>query len=97
MFLEVGEQALINQTRAMMMREDCRDVLSKITCPTLIIHAAEDKRFSLEMHEEMRDAIAHAKLSVIHECGHMSPMERPLEVTGLLRDWLVSDIKGSSK
>ena len=88
MFLQVGQQALINQTRAMMIREDLRDILPTIHCPTLVIHAAEDKRFSLAMHEEIVNNISNSKLTIVDDCGHMSPMESPVTVTSLIRYWL---------
>lgn len=88
MFLQVGEKAMINQTLAMMSRESLNDSLPKILCPTLIIHANEDKRFTLEMHEAMFNKIPNSKLAIIDDCGHMSPMESPYAVTTLMRFWL---------
>ncbi len=88
MFDSVGKQALINQTEAMLAREDLQEVLPEIHCPTLIIHAANDKRFSLEHLEELVDHIPSSKLAIIEDCGHMSPMESPQTVTSLLRYWL---------
>ena len=32
--------------------------------------------------------IPHAHFHMLRSCGHLSPMERPGEVTQLLRDWL---------
>ena len=57
-------------------------------CPTLVIHASEDKRFSFEMNKEIANAIPRAKFSIIDDCGHMSPMESPQAVTTLMRYWL---------
>ena len=90
MFLQVGEQGLINQTRAMMIREDLRDILPKINCPTWVMHADQDKRFSLEEITEISNLIPHAKFKIVHNSGHMSPMEVPEQITNLLRSW-VSD------
>jgi pimeloyl-ACP methyl ester carboxylesterase len=91
MFLEVGEQALINQTQAMMVREDLRDILPTIHCSTLVIHAEKDKRFSLNDLTEISSAIPNAALKVVTQCGHMSPMEQPEIITHLIRDWLKTD------
>ncbi|HLB42821.1 MAG: hypothetical protein A3E87_00035 [Gammaproteobacteria bacterium RIFCSPHIGHO2_12_FULL_35_23] len=88
MFLQVGEHALVNQTRAMLIREDLRDILPGIHCPTLVIHASEDKRFSLDVHEEIAHNIPNAKLAIIDDCGHMSPMESPYAIASLIRYWL---------
>lgn len=92
MFLQVGEQALINQTRAMMIREDLTDTLSTITCPTLVIHAEKDQRFTLATLEEMCKLIPNAILKIIPECGHMSPMEEPKKLTDLLHGWISGDL-----
>ena len=38
----------------------------------------------------MASSIADAKLVVIEQCGHMSALERPQQVTQALRAWLSS-------
>jgi pimeloyl-ACP methyl ester carboxylesterase len=91
MFLQVGEQALINQTRAMMMREDLRDTLPAIHCKTLVIHAEQDRRFTLDLVRELSHLIPNSRFKVIPQCGHMSPMEHPQQITDLMREWAVSD------
>lgn len=88
MFLEVGSSACIAQEQAMMNREPSSTILPHIKCPTLVIHAAQDTNFSLGEHEEMVQAIPRAKLAIVDDCGHMSPIERPQAVTTLLRFWL---------
>jgi pimeloyl-ACP methyl ester carboxylesterase len=88
MFLKVGEDAFIAQEQAMLMREPCEKILPIIHCPALVIHAAQDKNFSLEEHAEMVEQMPNAKLAVVEDSGHMSPMERPQAVTALLRYWL---------
>jgi pimeloyl-ACP methyl ester carboxylesterase len=40
------------------------------------------------VHEEMAAAIPGAEFLVIEECGHLSPLEQPEEVTAALRRWL---------
>jgi pimeloyl-ACP methyl ester carboxylesterase len=86
MFLEAGAEAFLNQTRAMMMREDLLESLSKISCPTLLIHASQDGRFSEKDLREIKETIPHSKWAIVEDAGHMSPMERPDEVTRLVRD-----------
>ena len=85
MFLQVGEKAFIAQEEAMMQRGECQSILSAITCPTLVIHSSQDKNFSLEEHQELTSKIQQAKLAIIEDCGHMSPMEMPQAATALLR------------
>lgn len=97
MFLEVGEQAFIRQEKSMLMRAECDSILSTIQCSTLVIHARNDKVFTLEDHQELVKNIPQAKLSIIKECGHMSPLEMPKAVTHLLRSWLLEGVPGHSR
>lgn len=89
MFLKVGKEAFIRQEKAMMMRHESKSILPKINCPTLVIHAAQDQNFSLEESKELVDQIQGAKLSMVEDSGHMSPMEAPQAITAFLRFWLV--------
>lgn len=88
MFLDVGCEAFTNQEKAMLNRDPCESVLSSICCPALVIHAAQDKNFTLKEHEELVEKIPNAKLAIIEDSGHMSPLEVPQAVTSLLRFWL---------
>lgn len=88
MFLEVGPRTFINQEKAMMKRLECFSILPGITCPTLVIHALQDKNFSLEEHQELVHHIPGARLAQVEGSGHMSPLERPEDITALLREWL---------
>lgn len=88
MFLEVGAEAFINQEESMLQREESRSILSGITCPTLIVHAAQDEVFSFAEQQELVHWIPGAKLAIVEDAGHMSPMEMPQAVTALFRFWL---------
>ncbi len=88
MFLEVGCQTFIDQEEAMLLRKPCQSILPTIRCPTLILHAAQDQNFTLEENLELAEKIPHAKLAIVEDCGHMSPMEMPQAITSWLRFWL---------
>lgn len=88
MFLDVGEQAFLRQEKSMLIRDECESVLSMIQCPTLVIHAVKDKVFTLEDHQNLVNNIPNAKLAIIEDCGHMSPLESPQAVTSLLSSWI---------
>lgn len=88
MFLDVGCETFIRQEEAMLNRKPCESILPTIKCPTLVIHAAQDQNFSLEEHVVLVKKIPNAKLAIIEDSGHMSPMEMPQAVTSLLRFWL---------
>jgi len=79
-----GPATFARQQRAVMSRADSRPRLAAITCPTLVVHGAEDALMPREIHEELAQGIAGAKLHVIRECGHLSPLERPAAVAEVL-------------
>lgn len=85
----VGREAFIRQQYAVMDRVDSRPDLSSIDVPTMVICGREDAATPLSLSEEIAAGVPGARLCVIEECGHMSPMERPHAVTALLRDWLL--------
>jgi pimeloyl-ACP methyl ester carboxylesterase len=91
----VGPQAYRRQQQAIIGRADSRPHLRDIECPTLVMCGRQDVVTPVEVHEEMRDAIAGAQLVVIGECGHLSPMERGPEVTGALRSF-IERLRGAS-
>lgn len=88
MFLRVGEQAFLNQEQILLTRQESQSFLSQLSIPTLIIHAKQDQVFSLAVHQELVDKIPNAKLAIIEDCGHMSPIESPQTITAFLRFWL---------
>lgn len=84
----VGREAFIRQQTAIMNRVDSRPSLSAIQVPTLMITGRQDITTPPELAEEIVAAIPRAKLALIEDCGHLSPLERPQAVTALLRLWL---------
>ena len=85
---KTGREAFIREERAIMSRVDNRHRLSEISCPTLVLCGRQDALTPLEHHEEMARAIVGSKLEVIEDCGHLSTLERPAEVSAALRRWL---------
>jgi pimeloyl-ACP methyl ester carboxylesterase len=55
-----------------------------------VLCGRQDGPTPVECHEEIAAAIPGARLTVIEDCGHLSPMERPEAVTAALRAWLGS-------
>ena len=84
----VGKAGFARQQQAAMTRTDSRSLLRTIHCPTLIVCGREDQITPLALSEEMADLVDGAKLVVIEQCGHMSPLEQPDAVTKALREWL---------
>ena len=84
----IGIDAYLRQQNAIIARADYRAMLQTIACPTLILCGRQDRLTPLENSEQMAAAIPGAKLAVVEDCGHMSTLERPAQVSDVLRDWL---------
>ncbi len=84
----VGHDGFVRQQTAIMGRPDGRADLQRIACPTLVLCGRHDALTPVALHEEMAAAIRGAKLVVVENCGHLSPLEQPDLVTAALRDWL---------
>lgn len=84
----LGAEVFERQQRAIMGRPDSRPTLAAITCPTLVICGREDLITPPELAQEMADGIGHAKLEIISQCGHLSTLDQPEEVSRLLLDWI---------
>ena len=86
----VGRDAFVRQQTAAVNRVDSRPFLQDIRCPTLVAGGRQDATTPLELFEEIAAGIAGARLAIIEECGHLSPLERPAQVNALMRQWLGS-------
>ncbi len=84
----VGRDAYVRQQTAIMHRIDSRPSLSAIECPVLVVCGRQDALTPVVMAEEIAQGIHGAKLEIIEDCGHMTTMERPEQVTALMRRWL---------
>jgi pimeloyl-ACP methyl ester carboxylesterase len=84
----VGAEGFTRQQHAAIGRPDGRPMLADIACPTLVICGREDQITPLALSEEMAAMIPGARLVVIEDCGHMSPLEKPEAVTAALAEWL---------
>ncbi|MFH0777152.1 MAG: alpha/beta fold hydrolase [Candidatus Eisenbacteria bacterium] len=85
----VGKEAFLRQQRAMIGRIDSRPSLPQIWCPTLVLCGREDVITPVEVHEEMAAGIHGSSLAILEECGHLSTLEQPEQVTDALREWLL--------
>ena len=84
----IGADGFAREQRAIMVRPDSRPLLVDIKVPTVVISGREDRTVPLARAEEMAADISHSQLVVLERCGHMAPLERPLEVAAALRRWL---------
>ena len=72
-----------------MERKSDHSKLGLITCPTLVVAAANDLLRPLEEGQELADAL-NTPLVVVEDCGHMVPMEKPEKLSKIIQDWLAS-------
>ncbi len=76
------------QVKALLARPDASEVLQQIRCPALLLTGREDGWSGPAQHAKMMEKIVGGQLVVVPNCGHMSPLERPAEVSAALRAWL---------
>ncbi|MBK7188857.1 MAG: alpha/beta fold hydrolase [bacterium] len=89
MAASVGKAAYLRQQAAIMHRADSRPFLHEIKCPTLVLCGRQDVVTPVEVHQELVDSIAGASFTVIDQCGHLSPLGQPQQVTDALKGWLL--------
>ena len=88
MAAEIGADGFCRSQTAIIARPDSRPILVTIKQPTLVLVGREDIATPLARAQEMAADIGHSQLVVLETCGHMSPLEKPAEVTAALRRWL---------
>ncbi|HEY7963659.1 MAG TPA: alpha/beta fold hydrolase [Steroidobacteraceae bacterium] len=88
MAADVGSQGYLHQQRANISRPDSRPTLAGIRCPTLVLVGDQDALTPPERAVEIASGIAGARLVRVADCGHLSTLERPDEVTQALHGWL---------
>jgi pimeloyl-ACP methyl ester carboxylesterase len=86
----IGARGQRNQQRAMLARPASFDDLARLTIPTLVLCGEQDPVTPVAEHEAMATRIAGARLEVVPDCGHLSTLEQPEAVNGVLADWLAS-------
>jgi pimeloyl-ACP methyl ester carboxylesterase len=84
----VGADGQRNQQLAMLGRPDSLAGLGAVGVPTLVACGAEDLVTPVADHEAIAARIAGARLAVVAGCGHLSTIEQPAALTGLLASWL---------
>jgi pimeloyl-ACP methyl ester carboxylesterase len=90
MAMRVGEEAYLRQQRAAASRSDATELLGTISVPTLVMAGAEDRLISPTAQREMASLIPSARFEQLDGVGHLSPLEAPHIVSGILGEWLRS-------
>lgn len=82
----LGPEVFVQQSRALMGRDDSTQTLAAIDCPTLVVAGQEDEVCPPELHEIMHAGISGSSYKVLENCGHLSTMESPDAVLRLLTE-----------
>ena len=88
MAAQIGADGFAREQRAIMARPDSRPLLVDIKVATIVISGRQDRTVPLARAEEMAADISHSQLVVLEQCGHMAPLEKPVELAAALRRWL---------
>lgn len=70
---------------------DLRQIVSRITTPTLIIHGSADRILPVESSHWLAAQMPHNRLQIIHNAGHAPMMTYPQDIAGAINDYF-SDI-----
>lgn len=95
MAVDNGKDVFIRQLSA--MRNDGYEDLQKVQCPTLIIASRNDQMRSVEESQQMADQIPQSKIVVMEHCGHMTPLEKPAELLGVLSSWFKKNVNETER
>jgi pimeloyl-ACP methyl ester carboxylesterase len=83
-----GPEAFVREETAIIGRPDSRPDLAAIRCPTLVLVGDSDALTLPEWSAEIAAGIDGARLVTVADCGHLTPIERPEQVTQALVEWL---------
>ncbi|VXD01913.1 alpha/beta fold hydrolase [Sphingomonas sp. 8AM] len=84
----VGAAVFERQQRALLARPDLDGAIRGVRVPTLVAVGERDRICLPDDARALAASIPTAYFRLIRHCGHLAPMERPGEVTSLLRAFL---------
>lgn len=85
---DVGPEAFVRHSWAIMARPDSRPDLGRIKVPTVVMVGEADQITPPELSREMAEAIPGARLVTIPNAGHLAPLENAEAVSKALGGWL---------
>lgn len=85
----LGEQAFIDQSKALSSRYDQTETLKKVKVPTLILCGLNDRLCPVKIHEEISFLVKNSTLHIIPNAGHLPTLENPKATNGILKEWLM--------
>lgn len=88
MATDLGPEAFLRQSHALMNRPDQRQTLSAYSGKTLVLCGREDGLCPVERHQLMHDLLPNSVFEIIEEAGHLPTLEQPNKTTAALIRWL---------
>lgn len=88
MLLRNGEARFVRQQRAAMARPDARPGLYGVAIPMLVMGAGRDRIVPHDRSAEIAAIVPGARLILLPESGHLSPIEASAAVAAAMRAWL---------
>lgn len=85
---DVGARAAIRQLHAIIGRADHRQMLATLDLPTLVLCGRVDQVTPLALSREAAALIPGARLAIVEDAGHWTPLEQPEAVAAHLRQLL---------
>ena len=83
-------QGIAAVSRGMALRTDSTDLLSSISCPTLVIVGEEDVLTPPAVAHEYAAGIAGSQFATIPDAGHLSNLEQPEAFLAIVRNFLLA-------
>ena len=84
----VGRENFVLQQRAILGRRDQSNTLRELQVPALVLCGSLDALTPPQISEEMAALAPQSELVILDGIGHLSPLEAPDEVTGILNRFL---------
>lgn len=84
----VGPEGFLRQQAATMARSDSCDLLAGITCPTVVVHGAQDRLIPVAAGEEIAAAVPGATLRLVADAGHFLLLEQPEAAEAIVDEFL---------
>lgn len=88
MILAASPEGVTGALRAMAERRDNADLLTAISCPTLVIAGDEDSFIPLEETKIMQKKIAGSTFHALAKTGHLANLEQPTAFLNILEGFL---------
>jgi len=89
--VKMQPEALIFGFKQLLKGWTVMDRLNEIEVPTLVLAGRDDFQFPPEHQVMLADRIPNAQLEIIERAGHNAPMERPDEVTEIVRRFMATE------